>query len=515
MKPINPINQPASRFTLHFSLFTILVFCGLLLSLTLNVAQAQVTHWTNTGSGNFNSLANWDNGVPSHEDHLIGEVYITNGGTVIGFPIFIGLDLPATLTLTDSSIYGYAARSMNNSVIAISGSAVWDTDPAGEDDHSTEFEVGSGGILTLTDHGRINSSQGYVYGSAVVNGSAYWNISRSYSVHDTGSMTLAGSGSVVVGDVGGSIYNGTHIYGNGTLTISDSALWDNASFFTVGVSGNGAVLNLNGGTVRTGTMTLGTFGDGTSTDAGSGTLVIGGDGNGRLVNADGNATDIVSDGNRDNTVRFAHSGSIQFANVISGTNISVEHNSGHTTLTVDSAIKNLSVSGGELNISGTLTLQGGQSTVAGGELNVIAGGHLRGFGDVNGLLTVKDGGILATTLTFSNGLTLETGAILDFDGSLLVTGGTITMADGIIVDFSALTGTGTYTVLDWNGATTDGITADQFNIAGTDVEGTFEVQGTQLIFNATAVPEPSTYILLGAGLGILLLTSRRRRNVQS
>jgi hypothetical protein len=45
--------------------------------------------------------------------------------------------------------------------------------------------------------------------------------------------------------------------------------------------------------------------------------------------------------------------------------------------------------------------------------------------------------------------------------------------------------------------------------------GTFTIDGTQLTFHATAIPEPSTWFLLGTGLGILLLTAHRRRNVQS
>jgi hypothetical protein len=128
-------------------------------------------------------------------------------------------------------------------------------------------------------------------------------------------------------------------------------------------------------------------------------------------------------------------------------------------------------------------------------------------------LDISDGAALIGSGTVSN-LTLGDDAILGYtDNGPLVINGAITIGENILIDFSSLTETGDYTLLDWSGAAVSGdITADKFNIAGTEVKGTFTVDGAQLTFNATAIPEPSIYILLGIGIGVLLLTARRRSN---
>jgi hypothetical protein len=140
---------------------------------------------------------------------------------------------------------------------------------------------------------------------------------------------------------------------------------------------------------------------------------------------------------------------------------------------------------------------------------------------INGQVTIHDGGHLVTTLTLANGVTLEAGAVLDYAGNsagLLVRGGTITVSDGIIVDLSILTETGTYTVLDWNGATAGGdVSETSFTAANLDagITGSFTVANNRLIFTASAVPEPSTWFLRGTGLGLLLLTAHYRRRARS
>ncbi|MDR1145379.1 MAG: PEP-CTERM sorting domain-containing protein [Verrucomicrobiales bacterium] len=108
-------------------------------------------------------------------------------------------------------------------------------------------------------------------------------------------------------------------------------------------------------------------------------------------------------------------------------------------------------------------------------------------------------------------LTVESGAILGYTDGLFVTG-EITIGDNITIDLSSLTETDNYLVLDWTGASGgDAISGDQFIIAGAGVEGTFSVANNQLYFNATAVPEPSTWFLFGAALGVLALIRRQTK----
>jgi hypothetical protein len=393
------------------------VLCGLILSLTLNVAQAAYPSWINTGTGDWNNAANWDTGtVPTYNDIT----YLQNTGTAI-----------------------------------------------------------------LNGGGSANSLYvgGASPGTLIINSSASLNTSLSHIESDEGSAVIVN---------GGYWYSSTLSVGYGGSSNS-----------------NYNVLEINGGTVASSSFWL------TRDNAGAkGMLVIAGDGSGQL-----NAT--INGGAGQGVVSFAHSGNRQFANTISGANITIASSSGTTTLTASNVVKNLNVSGGKLNVSGTLTLQGGQSTVTGGELNVVAGGVLGGSGNIGGggVLTVESGGTLLTTLILGEGtsLTLEAGSILGYlDSSTLYADGGIIVNGGVFVDFSGVTleAGDTYYILERGSG--PAVNVGDFTAIGLGdgLEGSFGTQGKVLTFNVSAVPEPSTYFLMGIGLGLVGLLKLRRQRQQ-
>ncbi|MDR1304406.1 MAG: PEP-CTERM sorting domain-containing protein [Verrucomicrobiales bacterium] len=184
----------------------------------------------------------------------------------------------------------------------------------------------------------------------------------------------------------------------------------------------------------------------------------------------------------------------------------------------------LALSGGS-ELHGDVTSSGGATVAislsgAGTEMHgnlILSGGGI--------YLTLSDGALLDGNFTvkknsritggggiFNGELILESGAIIGYaDGGLLVTG-SLSIGNGILVDLSALTGEGAYTVLDWSGASvSSSITDTQFTVTNLDesLQGTFSVDNNQLTFNATAVPEPATWFLIGFGLGALALIRRR------
>ncbi|MDR1305914.1 MAG: PEP-CTERM sorting domain-containing protein [Verrucomicrobiales bacterium] len=322
--------------------------------------------------------------------------------------------------------------------------------------------TGSNSTLLLTG-GTIHTKGNYGYG-------IFFTIASSGTLNNVNIKTEGNYGYGVFTEnstsllIGGTIHTGG-IYGYGIFIegIGSSGTVSNVTIETTGAEGYGVLLN-NGSTI------LLTDSDINATHSASNTL--------RIINSS------------TATVNLNHNTLIGkiYANLSSV--ISLDAANG-TVLTGDVIANNNSTVAVTLTDAGT-KLTGNFIQDATSEIT----------------FTLGDGALFRGAGTLDN-LNLQDGAILGFTNTLLVTD-TISIGDNITIDFSNLTGTGDYTVLDWSGATGgESISDDQFTIAGDGVEGTFNVDNGKLVFNATAVPEPSTWFLIGLGLGALALIRRR------
>ncbi|ACB75006.1 beta strand repeat-containing protein [Opitutus terrae] len=192
---------------------------------------------------------------------------------------------------------------------------------------------------------------------------------------------------------------------------------------------------------------------------------------------------------------------------------------------------------GENTSTGAVTISAGSflvnnssgSGTGSGDVTVQSGALLGGDGTVGGLTTLAAGAILAPgnspgTLTFTNGLTLNAGAVFNFElgaaasDLIRITGGTLTgPASGTVTlnlfdagDFTAAS----YTLFDFS---TGGTTLSDFDLSdfsfGSTLAGysySLAFVGSTLELTASAIPEPSTYAAL-CGLAAFGLAFYKRR----
>ncbi|MFT5241731.1 MAG: fibronectin-binding autotransporter adhesin [Candidatus Promineifilaceae bacterium] len=136
-------------------------------------------------------------------------------------------------------------------------------------------------------------------------------------------------------------------------------------------------------------------------------------------------------------------------------------------------------------------------------ISIEDGGTLGGTGSISGSVTNRDGGHISPgsgglgTLTLSDGLTLNDGAVLDMDVNteshtndlIMVTGGTITGSgtNGVTVHviLSGL-GSGVYTLMDWSAATVSGLDLADFNVVSEGSGGgSVVISNKQLLLHVT------------------------------
>ncbi|CAM3062577.1 beta strand repeat-containing protein [Rariglobus hedericola] len=343
----------------------------------------------------------------------------------------------------------------------------------------------------------------------------------------------------------------------GSVTFGSTSLTGNATLDLTNVNGSGIGVTTLGALNDHGTArSLTKKGTGTLTLASAATSLV----NGTAINLEAGVTNLnnaTALGSLAN-VTLSSGATLAIASVptlgaLNGTGGTVTL--GSNTLTIGNTNNNLNSSfGGVISGtngkltkagSGTLTLSGtntytGATSVDAGKLfvngsiantavTVKLNSTLGGTGSIGGLTTVQSGarlapGVSSGTLTFANGLSLNTGAILDFDlgtasDLIRVSSGTLTgsaVAGGITINLADSGGfvTGTYTLVNFSNATLSSFDLSDF-VLGSTLSGynyALAFSGSTLVLTASVIPESTTVAqLFGAATLVFAAVRRRRR----
>jgi fibronectin-binding autotransporter adhesin len=513
---------------------------ALVLALSLaSFAHAQNTiTWTFTPgfSGDFATGSNWAGGVAPAND-LTSDIATFN---TAAFPTFsanrsvagiavtaggIGLNGSGTLTLGASGLISTTTSVSTSSVPLALGANTTFSNPNVFTVSSTVNLAGFG--LTLTGTGTTSTSNvisGVISGTGSITkeGANRWvlsNASNSFSGPvsvNSGMLQVTANNAIPTA-------NAVTIHANTAGNTSTLAVANNISQTVNSLSFGASAASAGAMSVSLGTsstLTLGgnvtysgTNNPGAATISGSGgTLNLGGN---RTFDVS-NSTTVVTD--------------LSVSAIVAGT--------GHSLTKTGAGFMSLSgnntYTGGTIVSAGSLIVNNTTGSGVGtGAVTVQSGASLGGLGSIGGTTTIESGGILTpggavTTvgnLTFTNGLTLNDGAVFNFElgatsDKIFVSGGTLTgstSAGGLTLNLSN-TGSfaaGTYTLIDFsNGGTTlSSFDVTDFNM-GTTISGygySLEINSSMLQLTASAIPEPSTYALLGGSAALGLAWLRRRR----
>ena len=375
------------------------------------------------------------------------------------------------------------------------------------------------GVLTVANFSVLNG--------ATFSGSSASTRSLTITGSGTGDFTINGSqvGTVSNGVIlaGSSAYDGTITAGpggNGRNDITLASTTGAGVLTKINLTGGRMGISLNSATITIGELTgnsssivSGAFGSvanttktlklqQTSNTTFSGTMSDGGVGDRKLA--------FIKDG----------SGRLR----LNGVNTYV----GTTTVTAGALYENGSSSGqGAFSVNGGATLGGtGSIGLSGANVVTIANGGQLDPGDVSDLGVTSVGTLVIGGATSGVGLSFSGSATIAFalgttkdmitlSGSTMV-GSASGGAGSILFDFSYMDGAtaSTYDLISFGG-TTQGIALNAFAISSASASagwaGTFSYggDGNTLQFNASAVPEPATYLLFGMG-GLAILAWRRR-----
>jgi T5SS/PEP-CTERM-associated repeat protein/autotransporter-associated beta strand protein len=372
---------------------------------------------------------------------------------------------------------GQTINSSNNSVVVTGAGSSWNAGNTG----LNVGVKGSGNSMTISDGGNVS-----VAGGAIgLNSGANNN-----SVLVTGSGSAWILGNLTIGQAGG-----------GTLTVADGGMATSTEITVASQSGSSGILN------------IGRYG----TNDTAGTI---------------NAPKITF-GSGTGTINFNQSNTSAPLTVISGHGTVNQLGSGTTTLSANNTYTGTTtVSSGTLLANSTTAL--GTSTVM-----VTNSGTLGGNGTIGGATTIASGGNLksgssgAGALSFSAGLTLESGSTTTFlinsagdFTSINFLGNTSTYGGNLVFNMASYTPMAgdAFTLFNMTGGATqsgDFSSVTAGSLIFTESSGIwnanyggyayqFSQPTGQLSVAFQAVPEPSTYALIGLGALALLIPHRRK-----
>ncbi len=248
------------------------------------------------------------------------------------------------------------------------------------------------------------------------------SLTVSNAISGTGNMTQAGAGTLVL--TGNNAYNGTTTINAGTLQIGAGGTSGNLSISS-SITNNGTLAFNRSGTITQGTNFANSIsGTGNLTQAGSGTLVLGG------TNSYTGLTTISAGNLSISTVAaVANTSGINLANATSLTY------TGGSAATLDRAISVTGTTGstgtirnesaGLLTLSGTLSKNGTTLALQGGNGGITVSGSIVGS-NANSDLIIDGGSVtLAAANTYNGPTTIKNGATLNanISGALPIANG--------------------------------------------------------------------------------------------